>query len=486
MTGRYLLAIDAGTGSCRAVLFTEAGEQAGAGQREWTHHEPPGVPGGQDFDVHAGWQAIAACVRDALRAAGAAGGDVAAVAATSMREGMVLYDRGGHEIFACPNVDSRASAEAEDLIREGAAEKIYAEAGDWVSITAPARLRWLARHRPDILGAASSLGMLTDWIVYRLSGEHVTEPSCGSSSGMFTLASRGWSPSIPALCGLPAAVLPPVADPGTVVGEVSADAAVLTGLRPGTLVVTGGADTQLGLLGAGARRDEYTVVAGTFWQNTVLLAEPLIDPEIRLRTLCHVTPGEWMLEGIGFYCGMSMRWFRDAFCDTEVALARGRDVDPYVVMEEAAAAVPAGSGGVIAILSNVMNAKRWAHASPVVPAVRPGQPGGERPGRLRPGDRGGRGLRGPRSPGHHHGPDRPAVRRGGVHRRRRPGTAVAADHGQRAWRARAHSRRHREQRARRRHLRRGGRRGLLGPARAAAGPAPPRGPSSRCCRSPTR
>ena len=365
MTGRYLLAIDAGTGSCRAVLFTETGEQAGVGQREWTHHEPPGVPGGQDFDVHAGWQAIAACVRDALSlpaTGGATGDDVAAVAATSMREGMVLYDAAGHEIFACPNVDSRASAEAEDLIREGAAEKIYAEAGDWVSITAPARLRWLGRHRPDILAATASLGMLSDWIVYRLTGQHVTEPSCGSSSGMFTLAARRWSPTIPELCGLPAAALPPVADPGTVVGEVTAAAAELTGLRPGTPVAAGGGDTQLGLLGAGAQRDEYTVVAGTFWQNTVLLAEPLIDPEIRLRTLCHVVPGEWMLEGIGFYCGMSMRWFRDAFCDTEVAQARARGVDPYAVMEEAAAAAP--PGGVIAIMSNLMNARRWAHASP--------------------------------------------------------------------------------------------------------------------------
>jgi len=362
MNGPYLLAIDAGTGSCRAVLFTETGAQAGVGQREWTHHEPPGVPGGQDFDVRAGWQAIAACVRDALRAAGAGGADVAAVAATSMREGMVLYDAGGEEIWACPNVDSRASAEAEDLIREGAAEKIYAEAGDWVSITAPARLRWLARHQPGILAATASLGMLSDWIVYRLTGQHVTEPSCGSSSGMFTLASRRWSESIPAMCGLPATVLPPVADPGTVVGEVSPAAAELTGLRAGTPVAAGGADTQLGLLGAGAERDEYTVVAGTFWQNTVLLAEPLIDPEIRLRTLCHVVPGEWMLEGIGFYCGMSMRWFRDAFCDAEVEQARGRGVDPYVVMEEAAAGAP--SGRVIAILSNVMNARRWAHASP--------------------------------------------------------------------------------------------------------------------------
>jgi len=362
VTGRYLLAIDAGTGSCRAVLFTETAEQVAVSQREWTHREPPGVPGGQDFDVHANWLAIAACVRDALRDAGADGGDVAAVSSTSMREGMVVYDRAGQELWACPNVDSRSAAEAAELIAEGAAAKIYAEAGDWVSITSPARLRWLGRHRPDILTAAGSLGMLSDWIVYRLSDRHVTEPSCGSSSGMFTLASRGWSPSIPALCGLDPAVLPPVVDSGTVVGEVTAAAAVLTGLRPGTPVVAGGADTQLGLLGAGARTDEYTVVGGTFWQSTVLRADPVIDPQARLRTLCHVVPGQWMLEGIGFYCGMSMRWFRDAFCDAEVALARDRGVDPYVVMEEAAARAPAG--GVVAILSNVMNARRWVHASP--------------------------------------------------------------------------------------------------------------------------
>jgi len=231
-----------------------------------------------------------------------------------------------------------------------------------VSITTPARLRWLARHRPRILGAVGSLGMLSDWIVYRLSGTHVTEPSCGSSSGMFTLSQRRWSQSIPALCGLPPDVLPPVADPGTVVGEVTAAAAGQTGLRAGTPVVAGGADTQLGLLGAGVGKAEYTVIAGTFWQNTVLLGEPLVDPEARLRTLCHVVPGEWMLEGIGFYCGMSMRWFRDAFCDGEVALACARGVDPYVVMEEAAAKAP--PGGVIAIMSNLMNAKRWVHASP--------------------------------------------------------------------------------------------------------------------------
>ena len=376
MTGRYLLAVDAGTGSCRALLFTVAGEQVAVSLREWTHLQAPGAPGGLDFDIESNWLAIAACIRDALRIAGATGADVAAVAATSMREGIVLYDASGAEIWACPNVDSRAAREAGDLIAEGAAERIFAEAGDWVSITSPARLRWLARHRPDLFGRIRSLGMLSDWIVYRLARVQVTEPSCGSSSGMFSLAGRGWSASIAQVCGIPADVLPPVADPGTVVGTVTAQAAEQTGLRAGTPVVAGGADTQLGLLGAGVRAGEFTVLAGTFWQNTVLVARPLIDPAIRLRTLCHVTPGEWMLEGIGFYCGMAMRWYRDAFCDSESSVARSRGVDPYVVMEETAARVPPGSNGVFAILSNLMNARRWVHASPSFLQFDVGNPAG--------------------------------------------------------------------------------------------------------------
>ena len=360
MTGRYLLAIDAGTGSVRAVLFSEDGAQVSVGQREWVHRSPPGVPGGQDFDVHGGWAAIAACVREALGAAGVSGASVAGVSATSMREGMVLFDRAGREIFAVPNVDSRACVEAEELIKEGAAAKIYAEAGDWVSITTPARLRWLARHEPSVLAAAGSLGMLSDWIVYRLTGSHVTEPSCGSSSGMFSLAQRRWSSWIPALSGLDPAVLPRCG-PGDRGGHGQRGGSAATGLAAGTPVAAGGADTQLGLLGAGVSRGEYTVVAGTFWQSTVLLDSPLIDPEARLRTLCHVVPGEWMLEGIGFYSGMAMRWFRDAFCDGEVGLALDRGADPYELME---AVGSSAASGVVAILSDVMNAKHWVHASP--------------------------------------------------------------------------------------------------------------------------
>jgi autoinducer 2 (AI-2) kinase len=360
-----LLAIDAGTGSCRAVVFDPEGNQVAMSQREWTHREQPGVPGSQVFDTDRNWELVCACVREALAAPGVTAAAVRAVSTTSMREGMVLYDARGREIWACPNVDSRAGDEATELVRSGLAQEIYDLAGDWVAITAPARFLWIAKHEPDAFAAIAHVGMLGDWILTRLCGEYATDPSLGSSSGMFDLAERSWSERVIELVGLEPDVFPAVHAPGTVVGAVTDAASGATGLAVGTPCAIGGADTQLGLLGIGVvDAGRCTVVGGSFWQHTAVLDEPRIDPEARLRTLCHAVPGTWMIEGIGFYSGLTMRWFRDGFCAADVAKAaiEGRDV--YSLLEAEAAAVPPGANGVLGIFSNLMEAKRWIHASP--------------------------------------------------------------------------------------------------------------------------
>ena len=118
--------------------------------------------------------------------------------------------------------------------------------------------------------------MLGDWILPELSGEFVTDPSLGSSSGMFELAERDWS------AGYPSSVISIgwrfrlSSSPGTVIGTVTSNPAEETGLRAGTPVVTGGADTQLALLGLGVTDPgRFTIVGGSFWQHTLVLAEPL-------------------------------------------------------------------------------------------------------------------------------------------------------------------------------------------------------------------
>jgi len=364
MNAEYVMALDAGTGSCRAILFDSAGRQIAAAAREWVNSEVPSAPGSQQFSTSDNWQLICDCIHECLATGSAEARSVKAVAATSMREGIVLYDRHGREIWACPNADARAGEQASRLIGNGAAQRIYEISGDWVSITSTPRLLWLAEHEPDLLRSVRHLGMLSDWINYRLCGEFCTEPSAGSSSGMFDLAARTWSPEIVAISGLAPEILPEVLPCGSVLGKVTAVAAEETGLAPGTPVVLGGADTQVGLHGLAAAPGEITIIGGTFWQQTALTRQPIIDPKARLRTLCHVSDDEWMIEGIGFYSGLALRWFRDAFCRDLVIKARADGQDPYRLIEAEAATAPPGSDGVIPIFGNVMKASNWTHAAP--------------------------------------------------------------------------------------------------------------------------
>jgi autoinducer 2 (AI-2) kinase len=365
MPGDHVIAVDAGTGSCRAVVFCPDGQQVAIAQEEWEHPPVIGVPGAFGFDTRRNWAAIGSCIRGALEAARLPPEAIAAVSATSMREGMVLYDADGEELWACPNIDGRAGIEAADLVASGDAERVYQQAGDWVAITSPARWRWLARHEPELLARTAGVGMLSDWILFRLSGVQVTDPSVGSSSALFDLSANTWSPDLAERCGVPVGILPPVVDPGTVIGAVTTRAAAETGLAVGTPVVVGGADTQVALLGIGALDPgQVTLIGGTFWQLTANLDRPLVDPGRRLRTLSHAVADRWMIEGIGFLTGLTLRWFRDAFCVAERDAARERGEDPYLAMEELARDVPPGANGVTGIFSNVMQADRWVHAAP--------------------------------------------------------------------------------------------------------------------------
>src|SRR5436190_7192913 len=123
VTDELLLAIDIGTGSCRAALFDPAGHQITIAGREYAHRQEEGIDGSQVFETSRNWELICECVREALAAAPAGPDAVRAVSTTSMREGMVLWDERDNEIWACPNVDSRASKEAAELIQSGAAEE---------------------------------------------------------------------------------------------------------------------------------------------------------------------------------------------------------------------------------------------------------------------------------------------------------------------------------------------------------------------------
>jgi autoinducer-2 kinase len=373
----YLLGLDAGTGSCRAALYTRDGlctrdgQPAALAQREWSHPPAGGIPGSQSFDPAGNWALICACIRDVLGTVPSPAA-VRAIGCSAMGGGLVLYGRGGQELWACANGDTRAEREAAVMLADGTAAELYRRGGGWISLGAAPRLAWVRGHEPEVWAAATRLSMIADWMVLRLTGTLATETSIGSTSGLFDLGRRAWSPELLDRCGLELALFPEVVEAGTVVGQVSAAASSQTGLAPGTPVVAGGLDTALGLTGLRpAAPGRFTVTGGSFWKQTVVAPAPAVEPAGRLRTICHVWPGQWLVEGISFYAGFALRWLRDRAAEARPAGGPAGRTLGYAKLEELAAAVPPGAGGLTARLVPA-DAWAWVRWQPPFPSPRPG------------------------------------------------------------------------------------------------------------------
>ncbi|GHV94366.1 autoinducer-2 kinase [Spirochaetia bacterium] len=367
MSGDYLMAIDAGTGSVRAVIFDTQGNQIGSSQREWKHLEDPRYPGSMDFDWKTNWNLTCSCIKGVLADTGVKASQIAALSSTCMREGIVLYDAAGTEIWACANVDARSGDEVGQLKRIDSEleREIYLESGQTFALGALPRLLWIKNKLPEVYNKVARIGMFNDWIIYRLSGVLAVEPSNGSTTGLFNLKTRTWDTSIARRCGLKDDIFPEVRECGTIIAKVSKTGAEETGLAEGMPLVIGGGDCQLGSIGVGVIDvNEAAVFGGSFWQYEYNTDTGKTSPKCDVRVNCHAIDNIWQYEALAFNPGLVMRWYRDAFCAEEKRLAAEKHTDPYAIMDQAAAAVPAGSCGMICAFSDVMNYINWKHAAP--------------------------------------------------------------------------------------------------------------------------
>ncbi|HCM27524.1 MAG: autoinducer-2 kinase [Treponema sp. GWB1_62_6] len=367
MSEKYLLALDAGTGSVRAVLFNLEGEQIGCAQKEWRHNEDPRYPGSMDFDWNANWDLALHCIRKVIADSRIAPSSIAAISTTCMREGIVLYDTEGAEIWACANVDARSADEVGELkLMDSELEReIYSTSGQTYALGALPRILWVKNKLPEVYRKTAHVSMFNDWLIYRMTGILASEPSNGCTTGIFNLQRREWDTSIAERVGLKADIFPPVIECGELAGKVTAACAGATGLAEGTPVVMGGGDAQMGCIGVGVTSPaQAAVFGGSFWQYEFNTATGATDPGCRVRVNCHGIPGIWQFEAIAFKPGLAMRWFRDAFCQDDIMRAKAAGKDPYELMDEEAAKIPVGSYGMMCAFSDVMNYISWRHAAP--------------------------------------------------------------------------------------------------------------------------
>jgi autoinducer 2 (AI-2) kinase len=338
----YFLALDAGTSGGRAVIFDNAGRQLAEAGCAWTYDAPPDIaPWGREFDADHFWSLLCQVTREVMRAADVSPERIAAVATTGQRLATVFLDAAGRELYAGPNLDLRAVLEGTRLLNEHG-PRIHAVAGQLPPfLFASARWLWFAAHHPQVCEQTRAVLAINDWLAFRLSGEIVSEPTNAAASGLFDVCARDWSAEMCQMVGLPVGVCPPLRRAGEVLGRVTARAVEQTGLRVGTPVVVGGADTSCGLLGMGVTQPgECGVVAGWSAPAQVVTARPVFDPQAALWTSRHILPELWVLEGNTGPAGSAHRWA----CNM---LLGNTD---WTAFDALAAGAPAGAGGALGFL----------------------------------------------------------------------------------------------------------------------------------------
>ena len=347
---QYLMGLDLGGKKGRCLLLDVESGAAVSTCRPWQHRMTAGF--GYDLDTVEVWRCFGEAAREAMAKVGARPQDVLAVSTTGMRHGSVVVDARGEVLLATPTRDARGAMHGLQLAAERGRE-FHERTGHFPApLFTASRLLWMADSAPELLGRAHAVLGLSDWLAYRLSGKMVAEPSVASESGLFEVGARRWADDLIRSLGLPRHLFPEVVSSGTALGPLGKDAAAHLGLQPGIPVVTGGGDTQCGLLGAGVvDSGQMAIIAGSTMPLQWVLERGFIDAEARLWTSHHVVQGRWTLESNGGPSGDMIDWLAGV-------IYSGLGDPAAALFAEASQSVVGAEGIVSTLGAEVFNASR--------------------------------------------------------------------------------------------------------------------------------
>ena len=339
----YVLALDQGTTSSRSIIFSETGEVAGVGQKEFTQHFPR--PGWVDHDPEEIWESQLLTVRMAIDAAGIAVSDLRAIGITNQRETTVLWERKSGKAIAPAIVwqDRRTADVCDQLRADGHTAMIRARTGLEIdAYFSGSKVAWLLDHIPDARARADAgelcFGTIDSWLLFRLTGGavHATDPSNASRTMLFDIHKGAWDPDLCALLRVPESILPEVRSSSEVYGDATVDP-----LR-GTPIAGIAGDQQAALFGQGCF--ERGFAKNTYGTGCFLLVNTGTEPvESRHRLLTTVAwrrgdRTDYALEGSVFVGGAVVQWLRD-----------GLGVIEHASEIEALAATVSSSDGVVLV-----------------------------------------------------------------------------------------------------------------------------------------
>ncbi|SLM13812.1 glycerol kinase [uncultured spirochete] len=311
----YILALDQGTTTSRAILFNHDGIIIGVKQIPFRQIFPK--PGWVEHDAEEIWQTQLAAARGAIEAAQIESGQIAAIGITNQRETTVVWERAtGKPVYnAIVWQCRRSSGICDELRGRGAEPEIRARTGLVLdAYFSGTKLTWLFREYPELRARAERgelmFGTIDSWLIYNLTGAHATDPSNASRTMLFNIYERRWDEELLRLLEVPPQILPEVRPSSGIFGKAKRE---LFGAEIPVAGVAG--DQQAALFGHACFEPgdvKNTYGTGCF---TLMNTGPFpVESKHNLLTTVAWDLGKgytYALEGSVFIAGAVIQWLRD-------------------------------------------------------------------------------------------------------------------------------------------------------------------------------
>ncbi len=359
----YILGVDIGTSGTKTVLFTEDGTPVSSATYEYPLYTPRnGYAEQEPLDW---WNAVVNGIKQVISDSGIISSEIKGVGLSGQMHGLVMLD-GDNKVIRRSIIwcDQRTAREVIEITEKvGHDRLIEITANPAITGFTAAKIMWVKNNEPENYEKCRHILLPKDYIRFMLTGEYATEVSDASGMQLLDIPNRCWSDEVLGKLGIDKSLLAKVYESPEITGKITKKAAELTGLCEGTIVVGGAGDNAAAAVGTGVVEDgkAFTTIgsSGVVFAHTSNIS---IDKKGRVHTFCCAVPDCWHVMGVTQSAGLSLKWFRDNLCWSEMETALNMGVDPYYLTDKAAMEVPIGANRLIYL--PYLNGERTPYLDP--------------------------------------------------------------------------------------------------------------------------
>ncbi|SFJ86562.1 gluconate kinase, FGGY family [Halobacillus dabanensis] len=341
----YMLGVDIGTTSTKAVLFNEKGDVIQKEGKGYPLHTPDISTAEQDPDEI--FQAVVIVMTAIMNQH--KDKDISFVSFSSAMHSLIAVDKDGVPLTPCITwADNRSEAWTQKIKNEWNGHEVYRRTGTPIHPMSPlSKVTWLVQEHPEIDSRTSKYIGIKEYIFHKFFNDYVLDHSLASATGMMNLENLDWDEEALNIAGISRDKLSRLVPTTEAFTNCDHSLAKKIGLNPETPFIIGASDGVLSNLGVNAiRNGEIAVTIGTSGAIRTIIDKPQTDEKGRI--FCYaLTEDQWVIGGPVNNGGMILRWIKDEFAAAEIETAKRLGIDPYEVLTKIADGVKPGAEGLI-------------------------------------------------------------------------------------------------------------------------------------------